>query len=239
MIPSSSASLEESGESRVGVVIVSAGEGRRMEGVDKIVTTLFGKPLVAHAISAFEECPQVSEIVLVLAESNVEWGCQLVAQEGWQKVSHVCPGGARRQDSVKAGLKHLSPCQWVVIHDGARPCVTPDIIQRGLEQVRHTGAAIAGVPAKDTIKRVSPEGVVLDTPPRQMLWAVQTPQVFRYDVLNQAHEGDPGEVTDDASLVERMGHPVKVFWGSYENIKVTTPEDLAIAETILRGRARP
>lgn len=236
MIPSSSPSLQESAESRVGVVIVSAGEGRRMEGIDKVVTTLSGKPLVAHAVSAFESLPQVSEIVLVLARANVEWGCRLVGQEGWQKVSHVCPGGARRQDSVKAGLQHLSPCQWVVVHDGARPCVTPDIIQRGLEHVRDTGAAVAAVPVKDTIKRVSPEGVVLDTPPRQTLWAVQTPQVFRYDILQRAHRTATEEATDDASLIERMGYTVKVFWGSYENIKVTTPEDMAIAETILRGR---
>ena len=155
-----------------------------------------------------------------------------MAEQGWPKVTDVCLGGDRRQDSVAAGLSRLDQCHWVVIHDGARPLVTVDLIERGLEAARETGAAIAAVPVTDTIKVASEEGFIQGTPPRQSLWAAQTPQVFRFDIITEAYRQAKYEVTDDARLVEQLGHKVKLYMGSYDNIKVTTPDNLAIAEVL-------
>lgn len=221
---------------RVGVVIVAAGASRRMKGLDKVFEPLLGRPLIAHTVSVFEECPEVGEIVLVLSSDKLEQGRRLAAQEGWKKLKQVCPGGSRRQDSVKAGLQHLSPCRWIVVHDGARPCVTQELIKLGLEQVQGTGAAIPAIAVSDTIKKVHPEGAVQETLLREDLRATQTPQVFRYNLLREAYQGDLDGVTDDASLVERLGHTVNTFPGSSENIKVTTQVDLHLAEVILRSR---
>jgi 2-C-methyl-D-erythritol 4-phosphate cytidylyltransferase len=207
-----------------------------MAGVDKIFAPLLGKPMIAHAVTAFQECPQVREIVLILNMDNLKRGRSLMTQGEWSKLAKVWVGGPRRQDSVKAGLQNLSPCSLVMVHDGARPCITQELIQRGLKQALITGAAIPALPMSDTIKRVR-EDTVLETISREELRTVQTPQVFRSQVLRGAYEGNLDGVTDDASLVERLGHEVKVFCGSYENIKITTPEDLVFAEAILRSRA--
>lgn len=228
---------QDSDNPRVGVVIVAAGASRRMMGLDKVFEPLLGKPLIAHTVSVFEECPEVREIVLVLSSDNLEQGRRLAAWEGWKKLKQVCPGGPRRQDSVKAGLQHISPCQWIMVHDGARPCVTQELAQQGLEQAQETGAAIPAIAVNDTIKKVYPEGAVLETLQREDLWAVQTPQVFRYNLLWEAYQGDLDGVSDDASLVERLGHQVKTFPGSSENIKITTQVDLHLAEVILKSRA--
>ncbi len=229
-------------DARAGVVIVAAGSGRRMAGadglpVDKMFLPLLGRPLLAHTVAAFEACPQAAEVVLVMGEHNLELGRDLAAREGWRKVQHVCLGGERRQDSVKAGLDRLHDCDWIMVHDGARPCVTPDLVEAGLACARETGAAIPGVPLSDTVKRLDGGGRVVETPPREQLRAVQTPQVFRADLLRQAYGLDLNSVTDDASLVERLGHTVSVFPGSPENLKVTTQVDLLLAEAILSGRA--
>ncbi len=230
--------LPESGqEPRASVVIVAAGVSRRMVDVDKVFAPLLEKPLIAHTVAPFEDCPQVGEIVLVLHRDNLERGRRLVEVEGWRKVSQVCPGGERRQDSVKAGLDSLSPCRLVMVHDGARPCVTQDTLRRCIQEAEHTGAAIPTVPVNDTVKKVDAEGIVVSTVPREELRAVQTPQVFRYDLLRKAYQGDLDEVTDDASLVEKLGHEVRVFDGSPDNIKITTQIDLLLAEAILRNRA--
>ena len=228
---------------RAGVVIVAAGSGRRMAGddglpVDKVFLPLLGRPLLAHTIAAFPECPVVSEIVLVLGEHNLDKGRNLASREGWSKLSHICLGGERRQDSVKAGLERLSGCDWVMVHDGARPCITAQLAEAGLARARETGAAVPVIPLSDTIKRLDMQGSIVETPPRQELWAVQTPQVFRRDLLRRAYESSLEGATDDASLVERMGHAVGTFPGSPENIKVTTQFDLLLAEAILSVRAR-
>ena len=222
---------------RLGAVIVAAGASQRMMGRDKVFEPLLGKPLIAHTVAVFEACPDVVEIVLVLSSDNLEQGRATAAREGWKKLKRVCLGGPRRQDSVKAGLQHLSSCQWVMVHDGARPCVTQELIKRGLEHARATGAAIPAIALNDTIKRVHPEGGVQETLLREDLRATQTPQVFRYNLLWEAYQGDLDDVTDDASLVERLGHTVNTFPGSPENIKVTTQVDLHLAEVILRSRA--
>ena len=223
----------------LGVVIVAAGESRRMGGADKIFALLLGLPLIAHPVDRFEASPLVSEIVLVVAPDKVDMSRILAEERGWAKVRCVRAGGPRRQDSVRLGLEALSPCQWVAVHDGARPCLDTGLIERGVEAVGKTGAAVAAVPAKDTVKVVSRGGVVEATPPRETLWLVQTPQVFRYELLLDAHRASGATVTDDASMVEGLGHKVKVFMGSYTNLKVTTSEDLAVAELVLRGRPGP
>jgi 2-C-methyl-D-erythritol 4-phosphate cytidylyltransferase len=207
-----------------------------MGEVDKIFAAVAGKPVLWQVLQIFQGCSVVDQAVVVLNEASVERGLRLVEEGRFSKVVAVCAGGQRRQDSVAEGLKRLDGCSWVVIHDGARPCLTVELVERGLEEARQTGAAIAAVPLKETVKVVDSEGVIASTPRRENLWAAQTPQIFRFDLITEAHRMVNGEVTDDASLVEALGHKVKVYMGSYDNIKVTTPEDLALAETILRMR---
>ena len=219
---------------KVGAVIVAAGESQRMGGIDKVLAALGGEPLLVRATRPFQECPLVDQIVVVVSGEKEEQCRRLVTGEGWSKVSDVCLGGRRRQDSVAAGLKRLKNCDWAIIHDGARPLVTADLIERGLEAAGETGAAVAAVPVTDTIKVAGNDRIVRQTPPRQNLWAVQTPQVFRIDIITEAYSRANGDVTDDASLVEQSGYRVKLFMGSYDNIKVTTPDDLALAEVLWR-----
>jgi len=216
--------------SKVGAIIVAAGESRRMGGVDKVFALLGGKPALARVLDAFENCDSIDQIVVVVSSKNLERCRQLITEERWSKPIEVCVGGRRRQDSVAAGLSQLNNCQWVVIHDSARPLVTADLIERGLEAAEETGAAVAAIPVSDTIKVAGSDRIVHQTPPRQNLWAVQTPQVFRFGIIAEAYERAKGEVTDDASLVEQLGYKVKLYMGSYDNIKITTPDDLLIAE---------
>jgi 2-C-methyl-D-erythritol 4-phosphate cytidylyltransferase len=215
---------------KVGAIIVAAGSSRRMGGMDKVFAPLGGKPVLAHVIDAFENCDSVDQIVVVVSGKNLEPCRRLITEEGWSKPIEVCAGGRRRQDSVAAGLSRLNHCHWVVIHDGARPLLTADLIERGLKAAKETGAAVAAVPVTDTIKVADVNGIVHQTPPRQNLWAVQTPQVFGYGIIAKAYQQAKGEVTDDASLVEQLGYKVKLYMGSYDNIKITTPDDLALAE---------
>jgi 2-C-methyl-D-erythritol 4-phosphate cytidylyltransferase len=218
---------------KVGAVLVAAGKGERMGGVDKVFAPVAGKPLLAWVIEAFEKCSVVQDIVVVLHETSLERGKALVTEGNYSKVVEVCPGGLRRQDSVARGLEKLRGCDWVVIHDGARPCVNPNLIEQGLREAKGTGAAIAAVPAKDTVKRVGPGLVIEETPNRESLWMAQTPQVFRWDIVSQAYREASFAVTDDAALVEGLGYEVKVYMGSYDNIKVTTPKDLALVELLM------
>jgi len=203
-----------------------------MGGVDKVLAPLGGKPILARVIDTFQRCKPVDQIVVVVSAKNIEKCRKLVAEGGWGKVRDVCIGGKWRQDSVATGLKKLN-CQWVVIHDGARPLVTKELIERGLKIAKETGAAVAAVPVIDTIKFADDDGIVSQTPPRQNLWAIQTPQVFRLDIIARAYKQLKGEVTDDASLVERLGYKVKLYMGAYDNIKITNPDDLALAEILL------
>lgn len=222
---------------RVGAIIVGAGSSSRMGGVDKIFAPLAGKPLVAHTVAAFEASPLVERIVLVLSENNLEAGRQLMAREKWSKVGgDILPGGLRRQDSVKAGLERLQDCFWIMIQDGARPLVDSALIEAGLNAAQESGAAIAAVPAADTIKESLDGQWVSLTPERRMLWAAQTPQVFRFDIIKKAYSLACGDTTDDAALVEAVGTRVKLFPGGYHNIKITTQVDLITAEAIISSR---
>ncbi|MFC2021929.1 2-C-methyl-D-erythritol 4-phosphate cytidylyltransferase [Chloroflexota bacterium] len=223
-------------QQKVGAVIIAAGMSQRMGGVDKVLALLGGKPVLARVLDVFQGCNAIHQIVVVLSRQNLKQGQQIVAEQAWSKVTDVCLGGRLRQDSVVAGLGRLSHCDWVVIHDGARPLVTEDLIERGLEAATETGAAVAAVPVTDTIKVAGDDLFVQETPPRRNLWAVQTPQVFRFDIITEAYSQVRGEVTDDATLVEQLGYRVKLYVGSYDNIKVTTPDDLALAEWLLHQR---
>jgi len=205
-------------------------------GADKITAKLEGIPILAHTLRAFQSSPLISEIVVVAAATNLESVNHLVQDFAFSKVTGVGLGGLRRQDSVWNGISRLSGCDWVVIHDGARPFVDAEMIARGLEEAMVAGAAVAAVPTKDTIKIADQTQVVQQTLPREYLWSAQTPQVFRYDIIADAYSNVAQDVTDDAQLVELRGWPVKVFMGSYENIKITTPEDLDLAHLILKRR---
>jgi 2-C-methyl-D-erythritol 4-phosphate cytidylyltransferase len=218
-------------QQKVGAVIVAAGESRRMGGVDKVFAPLGRRPVLAHVLDAFESCNSISQIVVVVSRKNLERCRKLIVEKGLSKPIEVCVGGRRRQDSVAAGLSRLNHCHWVVIHDGARPLVTRDLIERGLEAAKETGAAVAAIPVTDTIKVTGDDRIVHQTPPRQNLWAVQTPQVFRHSLIAEAYKKANSEVTDDASLVEQLGYKVKLYIGAYDNIKITTNNDLLIAET--------
>lgn len=221
---------------KVGAIIVAAGRGERMGGADKTFALLAGESVLARVISVFQNCAAVDEIAIVLAEASAAKGQKLVAEQGFTKVSAVCQGGHRRQDSAKNGLDCLADCHWVVIHDGARPLLTEKLITEGLAVASRSGTAIAAVPVTDTIKVADDDGYVLETPPRRNLWAVQTPQVFRSDIINKAHQQQVAEATDDASLVEALGHKVRLYAGSYDNIKITTPADMTLAELIWQKR---
>ena len=219
---------------RIGAVVVAAGNSTRMKGVDKVFTPLLGVPLVAYSLDQLECFPAVAEIVLVLSPDSLGQGQVLVHDRGYRKVSDVCAGGERRQDSVRCGLERLADCRWVIVHDGARPCLDQGILQRGMTAVQECGAAVAGVPVKDTIKQVSAQGQITGTPDRDTLWAAQTPQIFEYDLLWEAHQRCTQPFTDDGAMGESLGHPVKMFLGSYETLKVTQTEDLAVTEHFIK-----
>ncbi|UWE03836.1 2-C-methyl-D-erythritol 4-phosphate cytidylyltransferase [Laceyella sacchari] len=225
----------------VGVVIPAAGLGKRMGSKEsKQFLSFQGQPVLIHTLHIFETHPEVDEIVLAVREEEVARVRQLVADAGLRKVTHVVVGGRERQDSVYNGLRMLST-EWVLVHDAVRPFVSREAISRLLEAVKMHGAAILAVPVKETVKMVDAAGVVEETPDRKRLWAVQTPQAFRTDMLMEAHEQGRktgASVTDDAMLVEELGIDVRVVEGEYTNIKLTTPDDLAVAEAIYQMRGK-
>ena len=219
---------------RVGAVIVSAGASTRMGGIDKTLVELAGMPLIARTVDVFERCAAVGTVVLVVSRADLNAVVEISRQREWKKVVHVRIGGIRRQDSVRHGVKALpEACDWVVVHDGARPLVSHRVIEKGLLTAQATGAATAAIPTVDTVKVVDDDGRVVETLDRRTLASIQTPQVFRRDLLQQAHEEHEDDVTDDASMLEQRGVSVQVFMGERTNIKVTTPEDLVIAEALI------
>jgi 2-C-methyl-D-erythritol 4-phosphate cytidylyltransferase len=224
-----------------GVVIVAAGSGKRMGmGRNKLWLPLGGKPIMSYAVELFATHPDVAEVVLVVSEQD-HADVQAWLREMPYRVK-LALGGAERQDSVRQGIAALSAdCEYVLVHDAARPFVTAEEISAIIHRVRVDQATIMAVPVKDTIKVVGPTGTVEATPARESLWAVQTPQAFRLSLLLEAHQAaqEAGRMgTDDAMLVEWLGHPVQIMRGSYENMKITTPDDLWIGEEILRRRRR-
>ena len=227
-------------QERSAAIIVAAGSSRRMEGRDKLWIPLAGRITLARTIDVFEASPIIKTIVLVVNTERITEAASLCQQEAWHKIASITAGGNRRQDSVRIGLDTLSSIapatDWVMIHDGARPLVTPEILEAGLKAVQEYRAVVAAVPVKDTIKQVQ-QGWIHSTLDRSQLWAIQTPQVFSFPLIHHAHHSPlaQNEVTDDAALLEQLGKPVAIFPGSYTNIKITTQEDLLIAETLIKG----
>ncbi|MFA4905509.1 MAG: 2-C-methyl-D-erythritol 4-phosphate cytidylyltransferase [Candidatus Margulisiibacteriota bacterium] len=212
---------------KIAVIIAAGGTGKRM-GQPKQFLPLAGKPVAEWTIDVFHKVKNVEQIVLVVSGEDLERAKNLGVK--------VVEGGEERGDSVKNGLKAISPdTNLVIIHDGARPLITPDIIEKAVKEAREYGAAIVGVPVKDTIKRTGDDLLIKETVDRQALWQAQTPQVFKYEIITRAY-ADGRSATDDAKLVEDLGIKVKMVMGSFENIKITTPEDLIVAEAILRNR---
>lgn len=223
-----------------GVVIVAAGTGSRMKkDINKQFIKLKNKEIVAHTIEKFYNSENIDDIVVVIREDEEEYFNKNIKEKyGFTNIK-VAHGGNERQDSVFNGIKMLKKeCDVVLIHDGARPFVTDDIIKRSTNKANEHNAIVVGVKVKDTIKVVSDNGNIVDTPNRSYLWAVQTPQVFKYDIITKAYEDAYNNNyygTDDAMLVERIGYNVKMIEGSYNNIKITTQEDLEFGEQILKN----
>ncbi|MFU8795805.1 MAG: 2-C-methyl-D-erythritol 4-phosphate cytidylyltransferase [Dehalococcoidia bacterium] len=218
----------------MATIIVAAGASQRMAGINKLFAPLRDKPLLAWSVETCQECSLISQIVLVLNDKDLEQGREVKESRHWSKAS-ICPGGPRRQDSVREGLKRIADCQLVMIHDGGRPFLTPDLIQNGFRLASRTGSAVAAVPVKDTIKLVADDRLIGKTLERHNLWAAQTPQIFSRGTITTAYERLTAEVTDDGAAVESLGAEVHLYMGDYRNIKVTTPEDLALARIIAEG----
>jgi 2-C-methyl-D-erythritol 4-phosphate cytidylyltransferase len=225
------ADQHSSGSSRAGAIIVAAGSSQRMRGVDKLFAALAGRPVLAHSVAAFVSHPAIDETIIVTSPANEEATRALVAELAPR--ARVVLGGARRRDSVRAGLEALADCEYVVVHDAARPMVTAALIDAALEGAREVGAALCAVPITDTVKRSEPSGRVSSTITREGLWLAQTPQAFRTDLLLRAHRTVELDVTDDAALIELLGEPVKLVLGSTRNLKISQPEDLALARALI------
>lgn len=227
---------------KTGAIIVAAGKGKRMgEGYNKQYILLAGKPIVAHTIEVFENVGPIDEIVLVVGKGEIDLAKKdIIHKYNFKKVVKIIEGGTERQDSVYDGLKATDAnCNIVLVHDGARPFVTGSIIEKSIKVARDAGACVVAVRVKDTIKVANKNMEVDYTPDRDTLWAVQTPQAFEYKLLLKAYKklrADNIKVTDDAMLVEKLGHTVKIIEGSYENIKITTPEDLILGAGIFKKR---
>ena len=225
----------------VGAVIAAAGSSSRMGGRDKLAEPLDGIPVILRTLAAVEAVPEIREIVVVTREDRVEEYRRLLGQ--CSRLRAVVPGGSTRQESVRNGVRALSPdCTLAAIHDGARPFVTPEIIARAYEDVVKWKACVVGMPVKDTIKLVDEDSCIVDSPRRSLVWQAQTPQVFSVPLIAEAFtrqmKEDCSHVTDDAMVVEaQMGVRIHMTQGSYENIKITTPEDLLIAETMLNKKS--
>lgn len=223
-------------------LIAAAGQGKRMgAGKNKQYLELGGCPVLARTLEVFEHCPQIDQVIVVASAGEEEF-CrgEVIERYGIKKVSAVITGGPERQDSIYNGLKSLPrDTEIVVIHDGARPLVTEAMIVASIEAAKKYGGAVIAVKSKDTIKSATKEDMVNVTLDRSLLWNVQTPQTFHYEIVMDAYKSAKEAVfkgTDDASLVEMAGKQVKLVHGSYENLKITTPEDLVIAEIILNKR---
>ena len=222
----------------VGAVIVAAGRSERMGRTDKLWAPLPTKngreePLIAHTLTAFQRSRRVHQAILVVADEALEEGQTLVREHGFDKFA-VVAGGGRRQDSVLAGLQALDDAHWAIVHDGARPLVTEQLIEEGLRAAEETGASCSAIPVPDTLKEGT-AGRIVRTVDRSRLWLAQTPQTFLYEMLLDAHKRASGDVTDDAALVEALGVEVRIVTGSPRNIKVTTPDDLAIVRALLKA----
>ncbi len=224
-----------------GAVIVAAGRGTRMGTKEsKQYLQLADKPVIVHTLELFQQLDFIEEIVLVTGADDISRCREWVAAYQLGKVTAIVAGGSERQQSVYCGLQQLS-CDWVMVHDGVRPLVSEDAVARCASTAERCDAAVLAVPVKDTIKQVNDKGIIVATPDRKSLWAIQTPQAFRRDLLIRAHEFAQEQQflgTDDAMLVEQLGLSVEVVEGDYANIKITTPEDLPWASLLMENKQK-
>lgn len=229
-------------EMKTTAIVLAGGSGSRMKSkVKKQYLLLQGKPLLYYALSAFQNCRRIDEIILVCGKEEMEQcRTEIVEQYGFNKVVRITEGGKERSDSVYNGLKEIRDCEYVLIHDGARPFVDEEILNRIIDELNRGNSCVAAMPVKDTIKMSDENGFVEQTPAREKLWSVQTPQAFPYPAIRTAYDRLEAErenrikVTDDAMVAEHfLGIPIKLVEGSYENLKITTAEDLVLAERIL------
>lgn len=221
------------------VMLPAAGSGRRMgAGFNKLFLEMAGKPILIHTLDVFEQDPSCSSMILSVKEEEKPQIEEMLERFGITKVTAFVPGGAERQQSVAACIDAHQSGGIVLVHDAARPFIKQDVIRKLVDAAREEGAAIAGVQVKDTMK-VAPDGIVQETVDRSKLWAIQTPQAFRYELLKEASDKAEAEGflgTDESMIVERLGHPVRVVESTYDNVKMTTKEDLLFGEVLLRQR---
>ena len=224
-------------QGRCTAIVLAAGQGKRMHSkIQKQFLEIGGKPVLYYSLHCFQESPLIRDIILVTGEEMISYCEQeIVKKYGFSKVRKVTAGGKERYDSVYAGLLCCQDTDYVYIHDGARPFITEEMVQRGYEAVKRNNACVMGMPSKDTVKLADSSGYVKETPDRKIVWNIQTPQIFSYDLIRGIRKKDMTGVTDDAMVVEQeTGTKILLVEGSYQNIKITTPEDLAIAEAFLR-----
>ncbi|HET6490626.1 MAG TPA: 2-C-methyl-D-erythritol 4-phosphate cytidylyltransferase [Syntrophales bacterium] len=227
---------------RTVAIVPAAGSGNRMgRDLFKQYLSLGGMPLLVHTLNVFEECPLVDGLLVVVPPGDIEFVRNtILAPRKLKKVAGVIAGGKERQDSVRAGVEALGrETELVIVHDAVRPFITVELISQCILAAWEEGAVTAGVPVKDTVKEVSPDGRVMKTCDRSQMWLTQTPQAFRREIIENAHRAaarDGFRGTDDSSLVERLGIAVRMIRGEYGNIKITTPDDLILAETLLTVR---
>lgn len=221
----------------VSAIIAAGGKGTRMgAGINKVYLPLCGKEILARTLSVFEACSCVDEVIVVTGESELERLQELSEKYKFQKISAAVSGGATRGESVFHGLCRASG-DFILIHDAARALITEDEILRVLTDCKQYGAAALGVKCKDTLKRADQNGFIAETLDRENTYQIQTPQAFSRDIIQRAYDAAQDfAATDDCALVEKLGIPIKITEGSYENIKLTTPSDLAVGEEILKRR---
>ena len=222
-------------------IVLAAGQGKRMGSkIQKQFLEIHGRPVLYYSLACFEASPLIQEIILVTGKEYIEYcNKEITDKYNLKKVAKIVTGGRERYDSVYAGLLACENSDYVFIHDGARPFIDTQILERAFSAVKECGACAVGMPSKDTVKIADEDGYVADTPDRKKVWTIQTPQVFSYEVIRQAHEeirqGTMQGITDDAMVVEQQGkYRVKMVEGSYKNMKITTPEDLLVAESFLK-----
>ena len=227
----------------ITAIVLAAGNGSRMKSsVKKQYMMLQGKPLVYYSLKAFSDCDKIDNIIVVAGEGDIEYlKKEIIEKYNIGKVSNVVVGGKERYNSVYNALAYTGESKYILIHDGARPCISKESIEYIIEKVKENKACVAGMPVKDTIKLVDENNNIVDTPDRKTVWMAQTPQAFARDIVVKAYEEmmkeEDNTITDDAMVVEKYyGIKVEMVECSYNNIKVTTPEDIAIAETFLQTK---
>lgn len=230
------------GKDKITAIVLAAGQGKRMNSeVAKQYLMLKAKPVLYYSLKTFEDS-LVDDIILVVGADDIDYvRKQIVEAYDFKKVTHIIAGGKERYNSVYNALESITDTKYVLIHDGARPFVTDEIVDRVIKNVIALKACVVGMPAKDTIKIADEDGYVYDTPSRANLWMIQTPQAFEYEMIKKAYDmimkEDNIQVTDDAMVLEyTLGYPIKLIKGSYQNIKITTPEDINISQMLLSNR---